>query len=314
MYVYLSIITGNYLFKSAADNWSDTEIGLCLLLISLVLLIICLVLIVKILHSLLQGQMAKIIKRTVNADFPGPARHLTGYFAIAVGAGLTMLLQSSSIFTSAITPLVGVGVLSLERVYPLTLGSNIGTTFTAILAALAADRSKLAKALQVALCHLFFNIAGITIWYPILRLRMIPIGLARKLGNITASYRWFAIVYLFLMFFLFPAAVFGLSLAGWEVILSVALVVIALGAFIAIVNILQQRRPDVLCSFLRTWNWVPLPFKSLAPYDKLFNCCGSADKVEETPAPSDALTEVAVISGDHIKDDAKQGELNAAFT
>ena len=58
-----------------------------------------------------------------------------------------MLVQSSSIFTSALTPLIGVGVVSLERAFPLTLGANIGTTATGILAALASS-SNLDKALD----------------------------------------------------------------------------------------------------------------------------------------------------------------------
>lgn len=43
----------------------------------------------------------------------------------------------------------GIGVISLERAYPLTLGSNIGTTTTAILAAMASSGDKLANSLQV---------------------------------------------------------------------------------------------------------------------------------------------------------------------
>ena len=73
----------------------------------------------------------------------------TGYVAIIVGCGLTMLVQSSSIFTSAITPLVGVGILHLDRMYPLTLGANLGTTFTAILAAMASERTVFQKTMQV---------------------------------------------------------------------------------------------------------------------------------------------------------------------
>lgn len=56
---------------------------------------------------------------------------------------MTILVQSSSVFTSALTPLVGIGVLSIERMYPLTLGANVGTTFTSLLAALAAPPEKL---------------------------------------------------------------------------------------------------------------------------------------------------------------------------
>ena len=93
-------------FLFAGTTLSDTEVGIIILVVSIILLCICLVSIVKILHSMLRGQMAKIIKKTVNADFPGPFKHLTGYLAILVGAGLTMLVQSSSIFTSALTPLM----------------------------------------------------------------------------------------------------------------------------------------------------------------------------------------------------------------
>lgn len=109
------------------------------------------------------------------ADFPFPFGWVTGYIAIMVGAGMTFIVQSSSVFTSAITPLVGkralppwagrsggmawthdpdcgstgIGVISLERAYPLTLGSNIGTTTTSILAAMASPGDTLANSLQV---------------------------------------------------------------------------------------------------------------------------------------------------------------------
>ena len=69
------------------------------------------------------------------------------------------------------------------------------------------------QSLQIALVHLFFNITGIIIFYPIPQLRF-PIIMARKLGEITAEYRWFSIAYLLSMFFLFPAIIFGLSVAG----------------------------------------------------------------------------------------------------
>jgi sodium-dependent phosphate cotransporter len=45
--------------------------------------------------------------------------------------------------------------------YPFTLGSNIGTTITGILAALTATTpQELRNSLQIALCHTFFNIFG----------------------------------------------------------------------------------------------------------------------------------------------------------
>lgn len=248
---------------------SDTAIGAIMLVVSLIILCICLVLIVKTLHSLLRGQVALVIKKTFNSDFPKPFGFLTGYVAILVGAGMTILVQSSSIFTSALTPLVGLGIVALDRVYPLTLGSNIGTTATGILAALASDSEKLASALQIALCHLFFNISGILIWYPIPQMRRVPIKLAKKLGNTTAEYRWFALAYLFVLFFVFPGIIFALSLVGWKaftgVMVPVAIVLIA----VVVINILQSKKPDWLPVKLRTWIWLPEPCRSLEPYDRV---------------------------------------------
>ena len=70
-------------------------------------------------------------------------------------------MQSSSIFTSTLTPLVGLGIITIERMYPFTLGSNIGTTITGIMAALTSTTAQeLRNSLQIALCHTFFNIFG----------------------------------------------------------------------------------------------------------------------------------------------------------
>ena len=273
------------MFESISNTWSDAAVGACLLIFALAILTMCLVLIVKLLHSLLRGRIAKVLQRFVNADFPGVFRHLTGYVAILLGAGLTMLVQSSSIFTSALTPLVGVGVLHLDRMYPLTLGSNIGTTVTAILASLATEREDLPRTLQVALCHLFFNIFGILIWYPFGFMRAVPINLAKKLGNTTAKYRWFAIVYLLVMFFLFPAFIFGLSIAGTNVLLGVMVPLLILFIIVSIINVLQNKRPQSLPKKLRNWNFLPLCLHSLKPIDSVIvkllsicRCCLSEEK------------------------------------
>ena len=61
---------------------------------------------------------------------------------------------------STLTPLVGLGLVSIERVFPLTLGANIGTTVTGILAAFSASPSSIKYSLQIAFCHSLFNITG----------------------------------------------------------------------------------------------------------------------------------------------------------
>ncbi|XP_020847990.1 sodium-dependent phosphate transport protein 2B-like [Phascolarctos cinereus] len=256
---------------------SDLSIGLILLAISLVVLCTCLILIVKVLNSVLKGQVAAVIKKTINTDFPFPFAWLTGYLAILVGAGITFLVQSSSVFTSAITPLVGIGVISLERAYPLTLGSNIGTTTTAILAALASPGNTLQSSLQISLCHFFFNISGILLWYPIPFTRL-PIRLAKGLGDITATYRWFAIFYLIFFFLLTPLAVFGLSLAGWPVLVGVGAPILLVLLVVLVMRVLQARCPQILPKKLQTWGFLPLWMHSLQPWDGLVSlltgkCC-----------------------------------------
>jgi len=202
--------------------------------------------------------------------------------------GMTMIIQSSSVFTSTLTPLVGVGVVSLERMYPLTLGANIGTTLTGILVALAASADEIRNALQISLCHLFFNISAMIIYYPIPFMRKAPIGLSRMLGNTTAKYRWFSAVYIMLVFLLFPGVVFGLSLAGTVVLLAVGIPILVLIGFIVIINSCQHKCPNCLPPFLQNWNFLPLCLHSLEPFDRILikmldicPCRESNDQIEQ---------------------------------
>uniref|UniRef100_A0A8C5HFE9 Sodium-dependent phosphate transport protein 2B-like n=1 Tax=Gouania willdenowi TaxID=441366 RepID=A0A8C5HFE9_GOUWI len=253
-------------------NLSDLAVGLILLVLSLLVLCSCLILIVKLLNSMLKGQVATVIKKIINTDFPFPFGWVTGYIAILAGAGMTFIVQSSSVFTSAITPLVGIGVISIERAYPLSLGSNIGTTTTAILAAMAGPGDTLTNSLQIALVHFLFNISGIVLWYPIPFTR-IPIRLAKSLGDITASYRWFAAVYIINCFFVLPLLVFSLSLAGWQVLVGVGAPLLIMLVLIIVVNVLQKRKPGCLPGVLRSWDFLPLWAHSLAPWDKVVSAC-----------------------------------------
>ncbi|XP_076001372.1 sodium-dependent phosphate transport protein 2B-like isoform X2 [Genypterus blacodes] len=260
----------NHLFVNV--SLPDLAVGLILLGLSLLVLCSCLILIVKLLNSMLKGQVASVIKTILNTDFPFPFGWVTGYIAIVVGAGMTFIVQSSSVFTSAITPLVGIGVISIERAYPLSLGSNIGTTTTAILAAMASPGETLANALQIALVHFLFNISGIVLWYP-LPFTRIPIRLAKSLGNITATYRWFAAVYIICCFFVLPLLIFSLSLAGWQVLVGVGVPVVVMIIIIVVINVVQNRRPGCLPKALRSWDFLPLPMHSLAPWDKVVGMC-----------------------------------------
>lgn len=184
------------------DSWkfSDTVSGIVLIVLSLVLLCGCLVFMVKVLHKLILGKAEKYLKKALN---------MNGLLAMIIGTIVTAVVQSSSIVTSTLTPLVGVGVLKLEKMLPLTLGANIGTTTTSLIAALASSST---DSIQIALCHLFFNIFGILIWYPIPIMRNIPINLAKWLGRTVQKYRWFGFVYIIGVFICAPLIILGLSL------------------------------------------------------------------------------------------------------
>ncbi|KAK3095518.1 hypothetical protein FSP39_015589 [Pinctada imbricata] len=271
----------------ALTNWSDDVIGIVLSLASLLLIIFCLFVVVKLLNSIFRGTIARVVKKFINSDFPGKMAWLTGYVAILIGTGLTMIIQSSSILTSTLTPLVGVGLLSTERMFPLTVGANIGTTLTGILAALAVPADKIPITLQVALAHLFFNISGMLLFYPIPPLRRIPIKLAKSLGNITARYRWFSVIYLVCVFFGIPALVFALSLAGDVVFMAVGIPIIFIIVSIVIIKLTQNKCPSVLPEVLRTWSCMPLWMQSLEPYDQIFCQCCHTRKTLETKKGND---------------------------
>lgn len=119
------------------------------------------------------------------------------------GIFFTAMVQSSSITTSIIIPLVGAGLLTIEQIFPYTLGANIGTTITAMLAALTLSMGKEA-AITVAFAHLMFNIFGISIIFPIRRIRNIPIRTAKRIAKFVAiskkNFVIFIILYLFLHF------------------------------------------------------------------------------------------------------------------
>ena len=129
----------------------------------------------------------------------------TALRAFIVGIVLTMLVQSSSITTSMVVPMAGAGLLSLEQIFPYTLGSNIGTTITAILAALITGNI---AAVTVAFAHTLFNICGIIFWWP---LKKVPITMARKFADYSTGNKIVPLAFVLVVFFIIPLLVIYLS-------------------------------------------------------------------------------------------------------
>jgi len=259
----------------------DTLAGVLALIFALFVLCACLYIIVSTLKSLLQGNIRKVLHRTINGTVPDlgpiPMGWMAGYLAMGGGLVMTLLVQSSSITTSVLTPLVGVGVIQIERMYPSVLGANLGTTVTGLLAALAADESKLALTLQVAFSHLLFNISGIFIWYVFWPARALPLNAAKFLGNTTAKYRWFALAYLFVAFFIVPAIVFAISLGSNAASAAVVIIAVLFALAVWFINWMQANKPESLPAGLRDWSFLPECMRSLEPIDRLF--CGPCNKM-----------------------------------
>jgi solute carrier family 34 (sodium-dependent phosphate cotransporter) len=201
---YDSMIEGG-IFKDA--DLDHNVAGVIVLIIAIAVLVAALFAMVKLLHSLLKGKVHAWIERVMLG--PTSQKWYFAYVSMALGIVLTIAVQSSSIVTSALTPLVGMGVMSLEQMFPMTLGANIGTTVTAMLAALVSGKQ---DGVQIALAHLLFNLSGILIWFPVPFMRKIPLWAATQLGIASAKRRWVAAVYTGVVFFLLPLSIFGLSL------------------------------------------------------------------------------------------------------
>jgi len=149
--------------------------------------------------TMLTKQMKRIFLRRAEGVLP---RLVTsgGLTAMLMGVVITVSVQSSSITTSLLVPMIGAGIIPLESAFAMTMGANVGTTVTALLASLAGN----VAAVTVALVHLLFNISGILIIYPFRPIRRIPINLARNLAIRTARRRIFALIYMLGIFFALP--------------------------------------------------------------------------------------------------------------
>lgn len=164
-----------------------------LLVLGLALIFMALALITRNMRRLVAGSVERVMNRVVGKG--------GGLVGILAGIGVTVAVQSSSITTSILVPLVGAGVLTLASAYPITLGANVGTTVTALIASLAVVRP---EGLTIALVHLLFNVVGILILYPVPMLRRVPIRLAQALAEAAVRRTRVVFAYVVTIFLVLP--------------------------------------------------------------------------------------------------------------
>jgi len=181
----------------------DGRVGnTALIIVGGLVILTSLTLIVKVMRGVVVRRLERYVNRFLGTGGP---------MAFVVGMLLTVMVQSSSITTSTLVPLAGAGLLTLQQIYPITLGANIGTTVTALLASMAIDGDTATAARQIALVHLLFNLMGILVWYVPKPVREIPLKMALWLADLaTQSKRW-AVGYVFGVFYILPAGIFFLS-------------------------------------------------------------------------------------------------------
>jgi sodium-dependent phosphate cotransporter len=195
-----------------ASELGDVVGSTVVLIFALFLLCFALYWIVRILHYLVLSSGRQSGENDEQSTFMRiTQRVLTMHplLSIIYGALMTISVQSSSIVTSTLTPLVALGIISLEQVLPLTLGANIGTTCTAFIASVVSGSQ---DAIQVSICHLLFNILGIVIWFPIPAMRAVPLAWARLMGEYVLEFPWFGAFYIAVSFVVLPIALYFCSL------------------------------------------------------------------------------------------------------
>jgi len=234
---------------------TDEEAGVLLLFVSLTMLATCLLLLVKLLQSVLKGRVAVWTRYLLNLEFQHPCLKACGgldsYILLLFGTGCTILVQSSSVFTSTLTPLVGIGLIHVEKMTSLTHGANIGTTVTGVLSALSG--SNVHKGLTVALEHVFFNSLGTVVWFVVWPLRGVPLGMAKFMGETAANLAWFPLAYIVVIFFISPLLVIVLALAGQPVMFGILVPIFSVCVFLGVWMYIRRNRADLLpAGFLRS--------------------------------------------------------------
>ena len=167
----------------------------------LVVVFAAILLLGKLLRLLFTGRAERVFRTAVGKN---PVA------AIGSGFAITALVQSSSTTTSLIVPLAGAGLMKLKQAFPFTLGANIGTCVTALLAALAFTGAGAQFGLQIALVHLLFNTCGVILIYGLPPLRRVPLVCASSLAKLACDCRPLAIVYIVGVFFLLPVVCLAL--------------------------------------------------------------------------------------------------------
>ncbi len=195
--VKVAVGAGTRFAEQLASPLPDPWAGALLIVAGVALILISVVCLGMTLKTVFVGRARKFLQAAVGR---GP---VAGIFS---GTLVTALVQSSSTTTSIIVPLAGSGVIGLRQAYPFTLGANIGTTITALLAATAVTGATHAVAHQIAIAHFLYNLLGVAVIFGIPWLRGLPVSGAEWIARLGSERRGLAVAYILCVFFGVPGA------------------------------------------------------------------------------------------------------------
>ncbi len=144
------------------------------------------------------------------------------FLLVLIGAAFTAIVQSSSVMTSMAITMVVTGLISLNQGIYITMGSNIGTCVTALIAGLTSTKN----AKRTALIHLIFNVSGVIVF--------MLIGMFMRFGGIDYGY---------LFGKMFPHAP-QIQLAMFHTIFNIATVAIVLPLTNLLVKLVTKIVPE----------------------------------------------------------------------
>lgn len=169
--------------------------GIVMITVGIVLILAVITMIGKKLKALLVGRAKQILDRAMGR---GPLGSISSGFLV------TAMVQSSTTATSLMVPLAGSGALTLRQIYPFTLGANIGTTLTALIASFAFDGELGTIALTAGLVHFIYNVLAVTLIFGLPGLRYLPVRAAEWLAGLAVKRKIYAVAWVLGVFLVLP--------------------------------------------------------------------------------------------------------------
>lgn len=186
-------IVYNRMFTRTWTDWLVDQINLPLVAMIISILLVFFAI------NVLSTAMYKSFVRDTFEDINKVIFQKTG-LAFLYGVFFTAAVQSSTVTTSLVVPLVASKKVSLGKAFPFIIGTNIGTTITAVIASIYKPEA----AIALALVHVLFNSFGALVLLPFSYIRAFPVWIANYMGKISLRYRFVGFAYILLTFFIIP--------------------------------------------------------------------------------------------------------------